>query len=541
MSTPDSSAKKKAKMNLTREQYHPSEKSKQEKEAYRTKVLAVCQALPKIELHLHLDGSLPEEFILSCYNNEDGTKKSNLALPPLPYVPRLSSTTSSFFSTSSISPLSSQAARKEPLSACHSQNSSAGTYYDAAAAGTMQEHVHATKKLNTDFASVLAIFFFLVELLQTKEALSDAAYRVCNTLREQDNVWWLELRFCPALHTRGVRPKEGGVHQQPSKALTEQEAIMAVQEGMRKAEMRGGVIVCALRSNTCAESLRMAELTVRMYDEQEQERERERGLGQESDENRRKDKRKGGRVIGFDIAGDEERYPLALHSAALAVISAHPFLGLTVHCGEWNSPLSTARENFLCAVQYGAQRIGHGCNLVPPSSSSLFDVYGKTMAIKKNEEEEEEEWRRGVIVHLKKNNVLVEVCLTSNVGCTNMGLAYQNHPLLPLLRQHGLRCSLSCDNLLVSGNFITGPARPTSELARFVLDCGGTWQEVKQLIVNGAQQRFEPSLMVKAGGGGGKMQPPPSQQQDDDEFVAAVKEEIDRVYRQFDILSSLER
>jgi adenosine deaminase len=154
--------------------------------------------LPKTELHLHLDGSLPFEFILKR------AVERNILLPA----------TTSQELRNYIHDLKTKARKIDPK---HTQM--AGKNW--------------------------GVFDWCNQFLQTKEELKDAASLICKNIERDHNVKRVELRFCPTLHTlEGLTPKE---------------AVEAVVEGVPDT---GGVIICALRSNDAQHSLEMAQLTI---------------------------------------------------------------------------------------------------------------------------------------------------------------------------------------------------------------------------------------------------------------------------------------
>ena len=99
--------------------------------------------LPKVELHLHLDGSMPGRLIA------DIAKARGIRLPCAP----------------------------GELSAW------------------------ARKRDRSSMASSLKVFDFMNQFLQTEYELEAAANEVCNTLAAE-GVVHAEIRFCPALHTK---------------------------------------------------------------------------------------------------------------------------------------------------------------------------------------------------------------------------------------------------------------------------------------------------------------------------------------------------
>lgn len=143
-----------------------------------------------------------------------------------------------------------------------------------------------------------------------------------------DGVRYLEMRFCPLLHTRrGL---------QPDRVL---EAVLA---GAARGEQQTGtvarVIVAAIRSDGASASMQLSELA-QAY--------RDRG------------------VVAFDLAGPEAGFPARDHAAAFAS-AARAGLPRTVHAGEGDGPASIRQAIADCS----AQRIGHGCRLA--EDLSLF-------------------------------------------------------------------------------------------------------------------------------------------------------------------------
>lgn len=136
-----------------------------------------------------------------------------------------------------------------------------------------------------------------------------------------DGVRYLEIRFCPALHTRA--------------GLGTDEVMNAVLHGLRRGEKETGtiarLIVCALRSLPSPHSMDMAEVAVAF---------REHG------------------VVAFDLAGGERGNPAREHATAFA-LARHHNLAVTVHAGEGDGAESIHEAVHQC----GANRVGHGTRL----------------------------------------------------------------------------------------------------------------------------------------------------------------------------------
>lgn len=136
-----------------------------------------------------------------------------------------------------------------------------------------------------------------------------------------DGVRYVEVRYCPALHTP---------------ALTPDEAVEAPLAGLRAGEAEAGgitarLIVCGLRTLPPSGSRDLAALAVRY---------RDRG------------------VVAFDLAGAEGGHPAGEHAEAFA-IAREGGLRLTCHAGEGAGAESIREALDRCH----AQRIGHGVRL----------------------------------------------------------------------------------------------------------------------------------------------------------------------------------
>jgi len=165
-------------------------------------------------------------------------------------------------------------------------------------------------------AEYLGCFRLLIECLQTKEGLEQAAELLANDAA-LENVKYLEVRLAPSFSTM-----EG---------LKVRDVLESVQKGLLRAEerfdIRTGIIVCAMRhmpEETNIEMLREAAEFL------------------------------GSGVVACDLAGDEQAYPNA-EFAELFRQAARLGLPYTIHSGECGST-----ENIRTAVELGAGRIGHG-------------------------------------------------------------------------------------------------------------------------------------------------------------------------------------
>jgi len=160
---------------------------------------------------------------------------------------------------------------------------------------------------------------------------------------------------------------------------------------------------------------------------------------------------------GFDIAGNEQDFPLAPHKKAIEYCASQG-LGVTIHAAEW--PNSDALVNLQVALDSGAKRIGHAC------------------AIQMMSERDQEK----AVGYLLDTSAMVEICLTANVGSGKVN-SYDVHPVRKYI-EAGVPIALSSDNFTCGGNTSTGQATSTGELASLLSRqrCSGLdWLTDKQL------------------------------------------------------------
>lgn len=221
------------------------------------------RSLPKTDLHVHLDGSLRPGTMLELASEAD------VELP-------------------------------------------------VADADALGDHMNVSE--GRDLIEYLARFDTTLALMQSAAAIERIAYELAEDAA-LENVWHIEVRFCPVLNTKG--------------GLSGDEVVEAALSGLRRAEAAHGitasVIICALRNLPVETSIEMAEIAVEF---------RQRG------------------VVAFDLAGAEHGHPPMDHRAAFQ-IAADANLGITVHAGEAYGPASIHQALHYC----NARRIGHGTRL----------------------------------------------------------------------------------------------------------------------------------------------------------------------------------
>jgi adenosine deaminase len=166
----------------------------------------------------------------------------------------------------------------------------------------------------------LKYFDHTLAVLQTEENLVRVARELAEDFAEQ-GVWYLEVRFCPLLHTQ--------------QGLTPDQAVAAVHRGLddaaTSAGFRSGIIITGIRTIESAKSLELAKLAVDW---------------------------KGRGVVAFDLAGAEQDYPAKDHLEAFYHVRNHN-QNSTIHAGEGFGPASIHQALHRC----GANRLGHGTRL----------------------------------------------------------------------------------------------------------------------------------------------------------------------------------
>jgi adenosine deaminase len=155
---------------------------------------------------------------------------------------------------------------------------------------------------------------------------------------------------------------------------------------------------------------------------------------------------------GIDLAGDEINYP-AEPMSHLFQMAKGAGMGLTLHAGEASGP-----ENVIEAIEkFGCDRIGHGVQAAKSESA---------MAI------------------LKKTQVLLEICPTSNVH-TGVVKSLESHPL-KMFYEKGIAVSINTDDPMVSNITLT------DEYVNAVTKIGFNEEDLKKLNIIALEHSFHP-------------------------------------------------
>ena len=91
--------------------------------------------------------------------------------------------------------------------------------------------------------------------------------------------------------------------------------------------------------------------------------------------------------------------------------------------------------------------------------------------------------RNDLMEKVIEDGIFVECCLTSNVGWKVP--SYEEHPI-KVMYEHGIKCSLNSDNLLLSGDKDRQPS-PVAEVLHLVEDVGLPIEALSNILGYGAE------------------------------------------------------
>ncbi len=261
---------------------------------------ALLRALPKTDLHVHLDGSLRVETLIGL------ARRLGVALP---------------------------SGTPEGMDAL------------------------VFKPHYADLREYLQGFAYTCAVMQDADALEQIAYELAlDNIAE--GVCYVEVRFAPQLHMHQGLDFDAvllAVDRGLARARREHEAGPEVARGAPP--FRYGIIVCALRHFDANFSSWYAQLVSLFPHAPKKELYGLASLELARAAVRCRD-RYGVPIVGFDLAGEEAGYPA--HDHALAFAHAHQnFVKKTVHAGEAYGPESI----FDAITELHADRIGHGYHL----------------------------------------------------------------------------------------------------------------------------------------------------------------------------------
>jgi len=220
-----------------------------------------------------------------------------------------------------------------------------------------------------DLPDYLHGFAYTCAVLTDEEALARVAYELGQDCLAE-GVRYLEVRFAPHLHVRGdldVARVLAAVDAGLDRARREHEHSAAVVEG-GEPPFRYGLICCAMRMFTAGFGPYFRDLlnVLPHWPAKEVYGVASLSLARAAVEAR---DRLGIPVVGFDLAGAEAGHPAHDHVDAYAYCHQH-FLKKTVHAGEAYGPQSI----FEAVTRLNADRIGHGTHLYAHEQVDVDDA-----------------------------------------------------------------------------------------------------------------------------------------------------------------------
>ena len=229
-----------------------------------------------------------------------------------------------------------------------------------------------------DQAQLLEAFDLPIALMQDAAAITRITHELVEDVAS-DGTRYAEIRWAPALHVLGGLDLGGSIAA----------VVDGAQTGMAATGIHVRLIAVALRSHPATMSLAVALESAKFVAD---------GL------------------TGFDLAGQEERFPDPhLHRDAFDAARGAG-LGITIHAGEWGGSAQVRR-----ALQVGPARIAHGA---PAAEDPTL------------------------VAELIARNVTLDLCPTSNVQAS-IYPTLADHPL-ERLRRAGVPVTLSTDDRTVS-------------------------------------------------------------------------------------------
>lgn len=209
-----------------------------------------------------------------------------------------------------------------------------------------------------DLPDYLHGFGYTCAVLQDAEALEQVAYEL-GTDCLAEGVCYVEVRFAPQLHVRPgldtaqvLRAVDRGLDRvRREHAMTDE-----VKSG-RFPPFRYGIIACAMRFFTAGFGPYFKQLleVLPQWPTEDVYAAASRSLAHAAIDTR---DRYGVPIVGFDLAGAEAGHPASNHMDAYDYVHKH-FLKKTVHAGEAYGPESI----FQAITKLHADRIGHGTHL----------------------------------------------------------------------------------------------------------------------------------------------------------------------------------
>lgn len=265
-----------------------------------------------------------------------------------------------------------------------------------------------------DLPSFLKCFLPASKLLQRKEGITEAIYLLQEDFRKLGGIY-LEIRFAPQFHC--------------FEGLTQEEAILAAIEGLKKSPLKCNLILCLMRRELTEENKQKNIETFNLC---------------------KKYLVKKDGVVGLDIAGNEGRFPIELYKD-LFLEAKKEGVPFTIHAGEGDGP-----KSIMGALDLGAKRIGHGIRCV-----------------------EDEECMDRIL----KEGAVLEICPYSNF-CTNCYPKEKFPEAIKKILKKGIKVTINTDDLGIVCTDIQKEFKYLRE------EVGLTKEECLQMVKNGIDAAF---------------------------------------------------
>jgi adenosine deaminase len=226
------------------------------------------------------------------------------------------------------------------------------------------------KESYRDLPDYLHGFAYTCAVLTDAEALERVAFELAEDCLAE-GVCYLEVRFAPQLHVRpgmSIADVLSAVDRGLNRARREHEATDAVRNG-HAPPFRYGIICCAMRMFTAAFGPYFHSLLEVLPNWPVKEVYGAASLSLARNVVEARD-RLGIPIVGFDLAGAEAGHPASDHMDAYDFCHRH-FLKRTVHAGEAYGPESI----FQGITKLHADRIGHGTHLYATDQVQVEDPH----------------------------------------------------------------------------------------------------------------------------------------------------------------------
>lgn len=326
------------------------------------------------------------------------------------------------------------------------------------------------KKKYRNLSDYLQGFAYTCAVLRDAQTLQRVAYELAQDCLAE-GVCYLEVRLAPQLHVRSglsIARVLQAVNTGLQQAAQEHAASESVQ--LHRAPMfRFGILVCAMRMFHAGFgpyyrhvlATARGQAAKQIYVQASLQLVRQAVIARD---------RLGIPIVGLDLAGLESGYPAKHHHEAYT-FARSAGLRVTVHAGEAFGVASI--EQALYRLQ--SHRIGHATHLYRPDDwqHSVVNTLSDAMA------------PSGLRSALRRQQVPLEVCVSSNVQTLSWVRGVQDHPVQHMLRD-GLAVTVCTDNRLISHTCVT------DELFHICKTFRLTLRQLRDLVLCGFSGSFFP-------------------------------------------------